>query len=84
MRDALGARCSNPSENLWGDYIVGRGHPGSPGSGGASPYLNRASPSGKVWLHGFHQGFAGDASIFANLLLTVNRGPDLFDSGFKT
>jgi hypothetical protein len=24
-----------------GDYVVGRGHAGSPGSGGASPYLNR-------------------------------------------
>jgi hypothetical protein len=26
-----------------GDYLVGRGYAGSPGSGGASPYLRRGS-----------------------------------------
>ena len=26
-----------------GDYVFGRGHAGSPGSGGASPYLRRSS-----------------------------------------
>jgi hypothetical protein len=31
---------NNPSENLGGD-VLGRGQPGSPGSGGASPYLRR-------------------------------------------
>jgi hypothetical protein len=44
MRQAFArARFSNPSKNLWGDYVFGRGHAGSPGSGGASPYLRRSS-----------------------------------------
>jgi hypothetical protein len=29
-------------KDLVGDYVVGQGHAGSPGSGGASPYLRRA------------------------------------------
>jgi hypothetical protein len=33
---------SNPNENLWG-LRCRRGHAGSPGSGGASPYLRRGS-----------------------------------------
>ena len=30
-------------KDLVGDYVVGQGHAGSPGSGGASPYLRRGS-----------------------------------------